>query len=91
MGECGTLEVLDCVDVFRKLNALRKGNGLHSTGSKGIDGLRVGSEVELRADEDDRDTWSVVGDFRPPLVLDVLERGGRVDREAAKEYVRLGV
>ena len=53
--------------------------------------LGIVSQVDLRTDDQARDSGTVVVDFREPLLLHVLERGGRCDTEANEEDVRLGV
>lgn len=56
-----------------------------------VDRLGVIPEVLLAADEDDRQARAEVEDFGDPLLLDVVERVGRVDGEADEDNVRVGV
>ncbi len=80
-----------CPDLFRHLKRLLIRHRLHPLLSERLHCPSVFSQVQLRADQDDRDVWRVVFDFWEPLRLYVVEGRGADDGEANQEYVGLWV
>lgn len=60
-----------CADLLGHDQGLLVRDGLHLSGSQGVGGVAVVSQVELGAHEDDGDAGGVVFDLRIPLVAEV--------------------
>lgn len=71
LRQCRALEVLMCADLLGHGQGLLVRDGLHLSGSQGLGGVAVVSQVELGAHEDDGDVGGVVFDLRIPLVAEV--------------------
>ncbi len=85
--ECRTFQVLVRPDLFRHLERLLIRHRLHPLLSERIHCRSVFSQVQLRADQNDRDIGRVVLYFREPLRFYVVEGRGADDGETNQEYV----
>lgn len=56
-----------CPDVLRGSESFIIGDGLHSLLAQALDGVWVLPQIELGADQDDRNVGSMVTDLRVPL------------------------
>lgn len=61
------LQVLMCADLLGHGQGLLVRDGLHLTGSEGLSGRAIVSQVELSADKDDGDVGGMVIDLGVPL------------------------
>jgi hypothetical protein len=86
-----TLKVLVGTNLLANLLTLLGRNGLLARLTELLLNLGVVSQILLATDEDDGETLAEVKNFRDPLLLDVVERIGRVDSEADQDNVRIGV
>lgn len=73
LGQGRTLQVLVSSDLLGHDQGLVVRDRLHALGSQTLQGGRVFSQVELGADEDDRDGRGMVIDLREPLNKEVSE------------------
>lgn len=85
------LDVLLGTDLVLDLSGLLLGNRSLRSLVKFLDGLLVVSEILLTSNKDDRKTLTEMEDLGDPLLLDVVERVGRVDGETNQDDMRVGV
>lgn len=85
------LEVLVGANLLSDLLTLLGRDRLLARLTKLLDGLRVVSEILLATNKNDRKTLAEVKNLGNPLLLDVVERVGRVNREADEDHVGIGV
>lgn len=85
------LEITDGTNLLGNSHTLLGGNGTLAGLAEFVDDLRVVSEILLATDKDDGQVLAEVKNFRNPLLLDVVERIGRVDGEADKNDMRIRV
>lgn len=55
-------------DILRGSEGLIVGDRLHSLLAETLDGVGIFPQIELRADQDDRNVRGVMADFRVPLI-----------------------
>lgn len=85
------LDVAGGTNLLRNSVALSARDGaLVHAGEIGV-GLGVITEILLAGNEKDGETLAEVEDLGDPLLLDVVKRVGRVDRETDQDDVRVGV
>lgn len=85
------LEVLERADLLADVFGLLRSHGLLRSLVQLLDGLLVVAQVLLAADEDDGQALTEVQNLGNPLLLDVVERIGRVNGEADEDNMRVGV
>lgn len=67
LSQGGALKVFMRSDVLRGSEGLIVGDRLHPLLAEALNGVGVLPQIELRADEDDRNVWGVMADLRVPL------------------------
>ena len=85
------LHVFDTVDLLLLRHALLVGDGREVLLAQAIDRFGVVSQIELRADEQQRRVRAVMRHFGIPLGAHVLKRRRRNDAEANQKHVRLRI
>lgn len=91
LGQSRALQILDGGDLLGHCQSLGIGDGGELLVLQLLDRGLVVAQIQLGADQDDRDTGAVVTHLGEPLGPDVL-KGGRIhQREADEEDVRLGI
>lgn len=91
LSQCRALYVLDGVEVLRQVLTLLRGDRLLALLRQLLNHSGIIAQIYLSTNDEAGNTGTVVPDFGKPFLLDVLETGGRVDREADEENVGLGV
>jgi len=81
------LEVLVGHDLLTDLLTLLGGDGLLAGLAELLNGLLVVSQILLAADEDDGQALAEVQNLRDPLLLNVVQRIGRVNSKADQDDV----
>lgn len=87
----GALEITDSTNLLRNSHTLLGGNGALTGLAKLLDNLGVVTQILLASNQDDGKVLAEVEHLGDPLLLDVVERVGRVDGEADEDNVRVGV
>lgn len=91
LGECRTFQIFMRPDLFGYLERLLIRHRLHPLLSERIHSRSVFSQVQLCADQDDRDVWRVMLYFWEPLRLYVVKGRGADDGKTNQEDVGLWV
>ena len=86
-----TLHILHRTQFPREAFSLLRSDGPLLLPLQFLQDLGVVPQIDLRADNEARDTGTVMVDLREPLLLDVLKRCRRRHAEANQEHVRLRV
>jgi len=81
------LEILVGADLLSDFLSLFRGNRLLAGLVKFFNSLLVVAEILLTTDENDGQALAEVKNLRDPLLLDVVERVGRVDSETDEDYM----
>jgi len=88
---CRALDVLDGADSLLHFLALLHGDWLLGSLVQLLNGLGVESQILLAAYKDNREPGAEVQDFGDPLLLNIVERIGRVDGETDEDDMRVWV
>jgi hypothetical protein len=85
------LKVIPGFDMTSNLSTTFRGDGSLVDPPQLLDGALIVSQILLAGNQQDGETATEVLDLGEPLLLDVLERVGRIDGEADKNHMRVGI
>ena len=92
LASLGTaLEVADGANLLRNRHTLLGADRPLARLAQLLNNLGVSSQILLASDKDDGQILAEVEHLRDPLLLDVVERVGRVNSEADQDHVAVGV
>jgi len=86
-----TFEIVLCTNLLCDSHALLGSHGSLIRLSQLVDNTRVTSKILLASNENDGQTSTEMHDLRDPLLLNVVERVGRVDCKAYEDNMGIGV
>jgi hypothetical protein len=91
LRERTAFDVLDSVQLLSHALTVFPPNRRHLLLHKFLSNAGVVPEVDLRADNEARNSRAVVVDFGEPFFANVFKGSGRRDAKAYEEYVGLGI